>query len=491
MKFKRITTLIITLALATSLCAFAKAEDSYATVISNNSADSFTSFEKAWNKAVEIGKSSEVTFKLNKNWTADSSGSLGSGSGFKNGGLSYSGSKNLTLDLNGCSIDRNLFKPVDDGAVIYVNSTMTIIDSRSGEYTVSKLIKGGTIQNGSNTGRGGGIVVADGATLNFNGGTILNCVSNDDGGGISAIGSKAKLNVNGGSFYGNRTYDASGECCGGAIYSDEAVLTVKNAVFEGNYAEDNGGAVYCDDGKLTITDSSFYSNSSAEEGGAIFTDGSVKTEINNCLFYQNSSLEDDGGAVYCDSDSGTYLYNCRMLYNSSASEGGALHVNADKVFVIGGTYQYNTANENGGGIYVDSLYDLNVSAKLIVKDNTVKDKQNDICLQDGSASTAYLYCGGFYEGSSVWLCSNSTGSQLVIKGIDKFQYNNYIHFDSGFTLDKVNSSKLSSDSIRAIASVLGNGSTIYVILGALIMVIFAIVTAIIVKKRKKGEKNDV
>ncbi len=491
MKLKKFTTLIITLALAMSLCALAKAEEGCATVIWGNTSVTYTSFADAWRKAVDTGSSSEVTFKLLKSWTADSSGSLGSGSGFRGGGLSYSGSKNLTLDLNGCAIDRNLLKPVSEGTVIYVGSTMTIIDSKSDEYTVSKLFKGGAIQNGSSTARAGGISVTGNATLNFNGGTILNCVSTDDGGGISVFGSGATLNVNGGSFYGNRTYDASGECCGGAIYSNSATVTVNNAVFEGNYAEDNGGAIYAYGGTLTVDNSSFYSNSSIEEGGAVCTDGSVTTKISNSLFSQNSSTDDDGGAIYCDSNSGTYLTNCQMYYNHSASEGGALHVNADKVFVIGGSYQYNTADDYGGGIYVDSLYDLNASGKLIVKDNTVNGKASDLCLQNGSASTAYLYCGGFYEGSSIWLCSTSSSSRLAIKSIDKYQYNNYIHFDEGFTLDKTTSTILSSENIRAIASVLGKGNTVYIVSGALLIIVLAIVIVIIVKKKKKkGAKKD-
>ncbi len=491
MKFKKFTALIITLALAMSLCSLAKAEEGCATVITDKLSLTYTSFTEAWLKAIELGNSSDVTFKLLKSWTADSSGSLGSGSGFRGGGLSYSGSKNLTLDLNGCSIDRNLFKPVSEGTVIYVETKMTIIDSRSDEYTVSKLFKGGSIQNGSSTARGGGISVTGNATLNFNGGTILNCVSTDDGGGICVFGSGATLNVNGGSFYGNRTYDASGECCGGAIYSNSSTVTVNNAVFEGNYAEDNGGAIYSYGGTLTVDKSSFYSNSSAEEGGAIFADGSVTTKISNSLFTQNSSTGDDGGAVYCDSNSGTYLTDCQMYYNHSAVEGGALHVNADKVFIIGGCYQYNTADKYGGGIYVDSLYDLNASGKLTVKDNTVNGKASDLCLQDGSASTAYLYCGGFYEGSSIWLCSTGSSSRLAIKSIDKFQYNNYIHFDEGFTQDKTISTILSSENIRAIASVLGKGNTAYIISGALLIIILAIVIVIIVKKKKKkGAKKD-
>ncbi len=491
MKIKRFifAILISVLVLGASIPVYA--DEVCATVAYNNTTVDYTSFQEAWSQAVSQGDTYPVTFTLRQNWKADSSGSLGNGSGFSNGGLSYSGKNELTVDLNGCSIDRNLSKPKEGGNVLTVNSTVTIADSNSDAYTVSKLFKGGAIQNGANSKRGGGIVVADNATLNMNGGTVLNCVSTDDGGGISIEGEGAKLNVNGGAFYGNRTYDASGECCGGAIYSSDAQLTIQNAVFEGNYAEDNGGAIYADDGSCTISNSSFYSNSSLEEGGALFTDGNNKSTLTECLFERNDSTGDDGGAVFYDASNGLYLNSCQMYYNHAGSEGGALFVNNDKAFVIGGNYQYNTAETNGGAFYVDSMYDLNIAGKLIIKDNTCSGKENDLCLQDGTASNAYLYCGGLYEGSSVWLCSNSTSSHLAVKSVDKFQYNNYIHFDSGFTLDaeKTVSTKLSSDDIRAEASILGQGN-IAVIVVCIVIIIVLVVVMSIIKKKREAKAND-
>lgn len=486
MKLKKIISFALALMLCAALCIPALADEVYkdeicATVSSGGTETGYSSFEEAWSKACEFGNSSEVTFTLRKSWRA-SGGSFGSGTGFSNGALSYSGAQMLTLDLNGYCIDRGLSTPVSRGEVICVNSRMTIVDSGSGRYTVSKLFKGGAIQNGASTNRGGGIIVMDKAELNFNGGTILNCVSTDDGGAISAFGSGAVLNVNGGAFYGNRTYDASGECCGGAIYSNAASVTVNNAVFEGNYAEDDGGAVYTYGGSLKLSSSEFYSNSCDELGGAVCLAGSATAEITECLFSLNSTAEDHGGAVCCDSGSGTYLKNCRMYYNSAAKNGGALYVNADRVFVVGGEYRYNTAAKNGGGIYVDSMNDINASGKLIVTDNSVNGKANDLCLQDGTASTAYLYCGGFYEGSSVLLCSTSTSSRLAIKGIDKFQYTNYIGFDEGFSQDKVISSELSQDNIRAVASAIGGGDIAYVCACAAVIIVF---TVFIVRRGKK------
>ena len=462
MKLRKIIALALALMLCAALCAPALADEVYkdkvcATVSSGGTETDYGSFEEAWSRACELGNSSEVTFTLRQSWRA-SGGSFGSGTGFQNGALSYSGAQMLTLDLNGCCIDRGLSTPVSRGEVICVGSRMTIVDSESGRYTVSQLFKGGAIQNGASTTRGGGIVVMDNAELNFNGGTILNCVSTDD--------------------------------CGGAIYSNAASVTVNNAVFEGNYAEDDGGAVYTYGGSLKVSSSSFYSNNCDELGGAVCLAGSATAEMTDCLFSLNSSTEEHGGAVYCDSGSGTYLKSCRMYYNSAAKNGGALYVNADRVFVVGGEYRYNTAAKNGGGIYVDSMNDINASGKLIVTDNSVNGKANDLCLQDGTASTAYLYCGGFYEGSSVLLCSTSTSSRLAVKGIDKFQYTNYIGFDEGFSQDKLISSELSQDNIRAVASAVGGGDIAYVCACAAAIAAFTVFVIRRGKKKKEAGEYD-
>ncbi len=491
MKFKRfiLITVISVLLLGTGVPVYAA--EPCATVSYNDTSADYTSFQEAWSQAVSQGGTYAVTFTMHQNWTADNAGSFGSGTGFSNGGLSYSGKNNLTIDLNGCSIDRNLLTPTENGNVLTVNSTLTIVDTKSDSYTVSKLFKGGAIKNGANTKRGGGIVVADNATLNMNGGTVLNCVSTDDGGGISIEGSGAKLNVDGGAFYANRTYDASGECCGGAIYSSDADIVLKNTTFEGNYAEDNGGAIYADDGSCTATNAAFYSNSSLEEGGALFTNGENKTTLTECIFERNDSTGDDGGAVYCDADGGLYLNNCRMNYNHAYSDGGALYINDDKAFVIGGDYQYNTAEGNGGGIYVDSMYDINVAGKLIVQNNTCNGKENNLCLQDGKASTAYLYCGGLYEGSSIWLSSTSTGSHLALKSVDKFQYNNYFHYDSGYKADtdKTISTRLSDADIRAEASILGQGNVWVIVICALIIIALGVAMKFL-KKKKEAQSDD-
>ncbi len=447
----------------------------------------YSTFSLAWNSAVDAAKTgNSVVFTIYKDWDSDDKGSFGTGSAYSAGALYCNYKGDITIDLNGCAINRNLYTPQGNGSVIYTNSKLTIIDSNHDNASSYGDIKGGIITGGSNTSSGGGICVSDSATLNLKGITILNCVSTDEGGAIAVDSESATVNIEDVAFYNNRTYDSSTECYGGAIYNDGGTLNIKNSLFEGNYSEDDGGAIYDDGGKISVKDTKFYSNSSNEEGGAIFLNDTENASIDRCAFVQNTANE-NGGAVYVDSVGSSAFFNdCKMHYNDAKEDGGAVYINCDKVFINSGEYTKNTAGKNGGGIYVDSMNDVNAYGKMIVSDNTVGGKQNDLCLQNGTFSEAYIYCGGFTEGASVWLCSTDNGSHLAITGIDKYQFNNYIHFDEGYGLDRIEEHKISDNGIRAEGSALGNGNIILICVLAAIVVIAAVAMIIYSKKKKKG-----
>jgi len=442
-----------------------------ATLTYGDHSQTFTSFSDGWNASVSAAKTNkDAVLTLNSDWHADKNGSLGKGDGFKNGALLCNTKNSFTLDLNGNTVDRGLIAPTDDGAVIYVESDFIVTDSA----------KTGVITGGANTGDGGGIVVKNGASFTLNGGTVLNCVSEESGGGIFSDGEKNKVTVDGGSLQSNRAYSGSG----GAIRCNDGNVILKNALLESNFADEIGGAVYMDDGNIKAYDSRFYGNRAVEKGGAVYVDGGTDSNIENCLFTHNTS--EDGGACYIDSNDGTYLKNCRMLNNKASSEGGAVFSVSDKVFLVGGTYQKNTAGENGGGIYIDSMYDVNIAGKLIVSDNTVNKKDNDLCLQNGNFSTAYLYCGGLYDGSLVYLCSTDGDARLAVSDIDTYQYKNYIRFNSGFAQDRVESHNQSQAGISAEGSALGSGNVMMVALFSALVLVIAVIMIIIAIKRKKG-----
>ncbi len=137
--------------------------------------------------------------------------------------LSIKENSNVTLDLNGYIIDRNLDDLTAGGEVIKVdeNATLVITDSRptathSPEITYRDLttnedvvVNGGIITGGYSLGAAGGVYIASSANVTLNGGTI--------------VGNKAKTNSQSGSAGGVDVHMSTFTMNGGAIVGNEAI----------------------------------------------------------------------------------------------------------------------------------------------------------------------------------------------------------------------------------------------------------------------------
>ncbi len=146
--------------------------------------------------------------------------------------------KVITLDLNGCKLDRHMTESADDGNVITNNGILTITDSGSG--------KGGVITGGFHNTAGGGIT--NNGILMIEGGAI--CGNNAyEGGGISNA-EDALLILSGGTITGN---DASS---GGGIYFTGGTLCLSGSpVISGNTASDSDSDLFINgDETITIVD---------------------------------------------------------------------------------------------------------------------------------------------------------------------------------------------------------------------------------------------
>ncbi|MHC4647438.1 MAG: choice-of-anchor Q domain-containing protein [Planctomycetota bacterium] len=112
----------------------------------------------------------------------------------------------------------------------------------------------------------------------------------------------------------------------GSVYSDgggidvrESLVTIRNCVFDDNYAGDDGGAInILDDSVLTIVNCVFIDNEAGDDGGAIAIDTSCRVTLINCTFYDNVA-EDMGGSIYNngDDDVNSIIANC--IFDSSYS----------------------------------------------------------------------------------------------------------------------------------------------------------------------------
>ena len=301
--------------------------------------------------------------------------------------------KNLTLDLNGYTVDRGINVvgkgTSGNGHVIEVKgkSTLTIRDSRG-----TGVIKGG------NATRGGGVNIAHDSTCILEGGTISGNRA-EWGGGVYAHGT---FKMTGGYVSANRAEDSGG----GVHCGEEGTLNLTGGTIMGNKAPDGGGVynsgsqsvkledvtissnsstgvdtIELDDPLFTVADLSIYWSSTGEEevfyGGAGFSNDKGGTAtLKNCTITGNGAAS-SGGGVYNIANSTLTLDGCTVTGNTAGSNGGGAYTQG-KLTVIGGEYTGNRASSNGGGILLanDGKASLAIGGALQVRDNKAPQGEN-------------------------------------------------------------------------------------------------------------------
>ena len=248
--------------------------------------------------------------------------------------------------------------------------------SGGGIFNASKTLtmKGGTIINSiANNGSGGGVYVA-GGIFYLSGVTIDGC-SADYGGGVYIGGGTFEINngiVNG----------CSADYGGGVATSGSGKFNMTNGTISNNTATENGGGVWCDtagwDGSAAnakITggtiggvgvdeDGEKIGGNTAKNGGGVYVVGDKLISIWGGTI-SNNSAEQNGGGIYVDQWGELYLSHetqasshPTISYNTATNGGGLYWVKYGKLYSWNGTeISNNTANENGGGIYAENAFD--------------------------------------------------------------------------------------------------------------------------------------
>lgn len=381
----------------------------------------FDSCDSAWDAAVaSAGSGYDTVMTLGCDWTHDR-------------GLELPSNKKLTVDLNGFTILRDRGgKQISNGYVFRVanGAELTIRDSNP-ESAGYNGIRGGVITGGANTNGAGAIHIDAGGYCLMRSGTIYRCTSSEHGGAVmldGRDGKYARFVTSGGRIYFCQTVDATANCHGGGIYSNYGGVYLSNFSVDACYSEDNGGGVYLNEGNLTIENSLFIGNHCKDYGGGVYIN-SGRLLITGSRFSTNEA-SDDGGAVYIDTGDRSEIKNSIFYKNKSYGEGGALYVNDDRSYVLDCDFSANSAAGYGGAIYVDSRYDISLKGLMRIVNNSGRDGRNNLTLQNGLASRAYLYNGGLTEGSSVGL--SSTGrNQLYCKEMTAYQAEHYYFSDLG------------------------------------------------------------
>ncbi|HUG33302.1 MAG TPA: hypothetical protein VMJ90_00930 [Anaerolineales bacterium] len=142
---------------------------------------------------------------------------------------------------------------------------------------------------------------------------------------------------------------------GGAIYSSNASMDLKNVRFIDNHAE-LGGAVYFTLGRITVGGGEFIGNTSVTRGGGMFIDSSQST-IETTRFEANDSGS-DGGGMYLETvrlvlTDSIFLKN-RVTGESYGNAGGGMYASHVELMITGSQFYQNESPMYGGAIGINN-----------------------------------------------------------------------------------------------------------------------------------------
>lgn len=309
--------------------------------------------------------------------------------------LSIDGTKTVTINLQGKTIDRGLggnsAVAVTNGYVLKIGSNTTVIINGPGVITggynkaanTSETANndGGGINNRGNltlnnvivqnnrcvksssnntsrTARGGGIYSGKGSTLAIYGGEITQNEAEGGGGGIFAYqaanftmdiyGEDVKPNI-----HGNVSKDK-----GGGIRVDASNATtasINNCIINNNAVEylstlsvSNGGGIHLDAGEFTMNNCVVKNNRASKFGGGIYILGGRLNVNNDSILYN-------------------FAYDEKHTFEGC---GGGICLLGGKCYINGGAIMNNSSNiVKGGGIYVNSGTTLDIRGNVNITAN--------------------------------------------------------------------------------------------------------------------------
>ena len=375
-------------------------------------------FESAWNKAMEAADgdhSKMMHFKLHTDWVAKSNGDFAdywvdSGAGFNYWTIYIPDGAQVTLDLNGCIINRRLTSGKANGEVIYVDEDATLIieDSTPNSYhrgTVNNEglwregsgiyeLHGGIITGGYSDNGAGGIHMKEDSHVVLKGGTIAGNASTEGGtlnmgggGGVQVEGDDALLEMYEGAAI---MYNAATSNDGGGVEVWNGAFVMHGGEISYNRAADDGGGVHTfeDDGTAFTMYGGEISDNTATCGGGVYIDSSVLIEHG---FIRYNTASSRGGGIYFNDDDSPIVNSVYLSYNT-AYEGGGVYINTDDVEMHNTEFSENTA-VRGGAVYCDNEAAKFTNCNLF--DNKATDVGGGFYLYDEDV----VIDGGFFSGN--------------------------------------------------------------------------------------------
>ncbi|MBQ8934121.1 MAG: hypothetical protein IJ061_07545, partial [Lachnospiraceae bacterium] len=297
--------------------------------------------------------------------------------------LSIPAGVNITLDLNGYTINRNRTQQESNGHVISLYGKLTLKDSSSGQtgkitggnnyssqggaivvFDGGKLIMEGGMISGNeasqlnNAGQGGGVCVMSGGSFTMSGGSIEDNIAGFGGGVYVASG--ATFTMSGGNISNNRANrETNFNSSGGGVYLDGS-FTMSSGTISGNIAGTFGGGIDMGHSAgiiFTMSGGNITDNTAYSSGGGIACDTNTTTTIMGGSITNNNGGGINARGTFNLQGNPTISGNKSGSYDSNLYAATTIHITGVLInsTPIGVTTETTPTIENGGVYFTDGL----------------------------------------------------------------------------------------------------------------------------------------
>lgn len=309
------------------------------------------------------------------------------------GGVIYNGSGALTIQSGEFSDNYT----GGDGGVVYNASGAGAMNVAGGFFTGNYAGgNGGAVYNasaegmtvfaafGGNHAANGGAIYNTAGILNIGGMFIGNYAETGDGGAIyneSAAGMTVAAD-----FTDNNAAN------GGAIYNKNGTLAISGGSFEANKARNgNGGAIYHGGaGSLTIDGTRLIGNSAAVQGGAVFS-GNGALNVKNSTFTGNMAVA--GAAIF----SGGFATMDRVVFSGNQASESIVTINGGdlkNLTVSGNTAGGALFDSQGSKTVIDLSAFYNNNAEILLSAGATLYVINSTFAEGNGDVTKHMITGG-------------------------------------------------------------------------------------------------
>ena len=334
------------------------------------------------------------------------SGGLVTGASGRHFGGGFEMDNYSTLTLDNVAVAGNMLEDFESGGGIYMRKN-----------TILNMKNGATIQY--NKGWAGGIwIEKTDATINMDNSTICynQTLGNHNGGGIYSNDNGTKVYLeNHSSISNNKAYN------GGGVFFNYTQFYIGSA--------DKTGVV-----EENISTSS---EGGSHGGGGIYVEskktGTVNGAIKGLTIKRNDARSNGGGIVL--NQRNTQISDCSILENSTAFKGGGVYVYNKNCSIESCTIEGNVCDNDGrddtdagGGVFVDSSYDIKLAGKMFIRNNTRHDEASadDLFLDIATLATSRAYItNGIDAGSSVGVRTDNPSDFRIGKDISTYTSGTY------------------------------------------------------------------